>query len=387
MTQIDEIRLVTDLEPALLDRLARDGYARRRDGDLARALAAGPGRARPPRRSPVAVGSRRGALLTGGIAATAVAAAAVAVIAQAPPSRPHAPSSAASPPVGSSVTTTSARSFLLASAVHAANSPVGRGTYWYVKERDFGPTTAGAKEPKDAPGQPAARKKVAPPDNTAFGARLAYTEESWMGENRARTITNQDVVISFASPAGEAAWKAAGRPPLFTAYGFSDEPVTSNYHMSFHWGVGSAQLGWADLQRLTNPSALDAALRRMWSREPDKAGQFGTTSYSQYVFQWAGQLLTGPVQPAIRAAMYQLLAAQPGLVMAGMVTDPEGRAGIAVSDGTGDFLIVNQATAQAMAYGTGTLHQGEAITAGSVSGIEVYQDMGWTTQLGVVPPS
>src|SRR5580704_16081114 len=89
MTQIDEIRLVTDLEPALLDRLARDGYARRRDGDLARALAAGPGRARPPRRSPVAVGSRRGALLTGGIAATAVAAAAVAVIAQAPPSRPR----------------------------------------------------------------------------------------------------------------------------------------------------------------------------------------------------------------------------------------------------------------------------------------------------------
>jgi hypothetical protein len=70
-----------------------------------------------------------------------------------------------------------------------------------------------------------------------------------------------------------------------------------------------------------------------------------------------------------------------------MVTDPEGRAGIAVSDGTGDFLIVNQATAQAMAYGTGTLHQGETITAGSVSGIEVYQDMGWTTQLGVVPPS
>ncbi len=206
-----------------------------------------------------------------------------------------------------------------------------------------------------------------------------------MGEKRARTITNEDVAISFASPADEAAWKAAGEPPLFTASGFSDEPVTSDYHMSFHWGVGSAQLTWADLQRLRSASALDAALRRMWSRELDKAGQFGTTSYSQYVFQWAAQLLTGPVQPAIRAATYQLLAAQPGLVTIGVVTDPEGRTGVAVSDGAGDFLIINQATAQAMAYRTGTLHQGEVITAGSIPGIDVYQDMGWSTQLGVTP--
>ena len=388
MNQIDDMRLIADLEPALLNRLAEDGYARRRDGDLARALATGPGSVRPLRPSPVAGRRRRGALLTGGVAATAAAAAAVAVVAQAPASRPHTPSPAASSPAGpSSVTTTSARGFLLASALHAADGPAGSGTYWYVKERDFGPTTAGARESKNAPPKPAARKKVAPPEKSAFGARLAYTEESWMGENRARTITNEDVVISFASPADKAAWQAAGEPPLFTAYGFSDEPVTSDYHMSFHWGVGSAELSWADLQRLTSASALDAALRRMWSREPDKAGQFGTTSYSQYVFQWAGQLLTGPVRPAIRAATYQLLAAQPGLVTIGMVTDPEGRSSVAVSDGAGDFLIVNQATAQAMAYGTGTLHQGEVITAGSVSGIEVYQDMGWTTQLGVVPPS
>ena len=181
----------------------------------------------------------------------------------------------------------------------------------------------------------------------------------------------------------EAAWRAAGEPPLFTAYGFSHEPVTSDYHMSFHWGVGSAQLSWADLHRLSSASALDAALRRMWNREPDKAGQFGTTSYSQYIFQWAGQLLTSPAQPAIKAATYRLLAAQPGLVTVGTVTDPEGRSGAALSDGAGDFLIINQATAQAMAYGTGTLRQGEVVTAGSVSGIAVYESMGWTSQLGV----
>ena len=388
MNQTDEMRLVTDLEPAMLNRLAEDGYARHRDGDLARAVAEGPARGKQSRHSP-AGGRRRRALLTGGVAVTAAAAAAFAVVvaAQAPATRPHTPSSAASSPAGPSPVTTSARGFLLMSALRAADGPAGSGTYWYVRERDFVPTEAGSKEPGNAPPEPGARKKIAPPAKTAFGARLAYTEQSWMGENRARTITNEEVAISFASPADEAAWKAAGEPPLFTAYGFSDKPVTSDYHMSFHWGVGSAQFGWADLRRLTSAPALDAALRRMWNREPDKAGQFGTTSYSQYIFQWAGQLLTGPVQPAIRAATYRLLAAQPGLITVGTVTDPDGRSGVAVSDGAGDFLIINSATAEAMAYGTGTLRHGEVITAGSVSGIEVYQDMGWTTQLGVPPQS
>jgi hypothetical protein len=105
------------------------------------------------------------------------------------------------------------------------------------------------------------------------------------------------------------------------------------------------------------------------------------------VFQWASQLLTGPVRPAIKAAMYQLLAAQPGLVTVGSVTDPTGRGGVAVSDGAGDFLIVNPGTGQAMAYGTGTLHRGETITATTVPGIEVYQDMGWTDQPGAAPQS
>jgi hypothetical protein len=285
------------------------------------------------------------------------------------------------------VTTGSARGFLLASAVQAADSPVASGTYWYVKERAFEPTMAGSKQSGSAPTKPTRPKKLAPAKKTDFGARLAYTEQSWMGEYQSRTITNEDVAISFVSPAGEAAWKRAGEPPFFTAYGFSRNPVTSDYHMSFHWGVGSAQLGWAELQRLTSASALDAALLRMWNREPDKAGQFGTTSYSQYIFQWAGQLLTGPVQPAIKAATYRLLAAQPGLITVGTVTDPEGRTGVAVSEGTGDFMIINPATAQAMAYGTGTLHQGEVIRAGSVSGIEVYENMGWTAQLGVPPQS
>ena len=135
MKQIDEMRLVTDMEPAMLHRLAEDGYARHRDGDLARALAEGPGRAgsRAVHRSPAAGGaerwwprSRRGHC---GRCCRR----------RSGTRKPPAPAIAGGPSAG----TTSARGFLLVSAVHAAESPAGSGTYWYIKERDFGSTTAG----------------------------------------------------------------------------------------------------------------------------------------------------------------------------------------------------------------------------------------------------
>ncbi len=107
-----------------------------------------------------------------------------------------------------------------------------------------------------------------------------------MGRNQARTDHHEEVAVTFATPAGEAAWKAAGSPPLKTAYGTRRQTVTSDYHMSFHWGLGSAQVTWDDLRHLRTARQLDAALRRMWDREPDKSGQFGSTSYSEYVFEW-----------------------------------------------------------------------------------------------------
>ena len=43
MNRIDNpLKLVTDLKPAMLDRLAEEGYSRRRHDDLARAVAVGP---------------------------------------------------------------------------------------------------------------------------------------------------------------------------------------------------------------------------------------------------------------------------------------------------------------------------------------------------------
>jgi hypothetical protein len=376
MHQIDEMKLVTDLEPATFTVMAEEGYARRRDHDLARILTLAEDRARPTARR------RRVTSLTAGLTATAATAAAVAIVlAQAPAPRPVTHPRTGTPAVAAPV---SARAFLLTSAVQAAHTPAVSGAYWYIRTRDYATTVARPKESAVPPGETPAKKKILPKQRDDFGARLAYSEDSWMGRDRARTITNEDVAVTFATPAGEAAWKAAGSPPFLTAYGTSRQPVTSDYHMSFHWGPGSAQFTWDDLRHLRTAAQLDAALRRMFIREPDNFGQFGSTSYSEYIFEWTSQLLTAPVQPAIRAAIYQLLAAQPGLIDVGTVTVPDGRSGtgVAVSGGAGDFLIIDPATAQAVAWGTGTLHRGETITTASVSGLEEYETMGWTGQLG-----
>jgi hypothetical protein len=65
MNQTDEIRLVTDLEPGMLDRLAEDGSSRHRHGDLACAIAEGPA-PRQPAAPFTAGGRRRRALLADG---------------------------------------------------------------------------------------------------------------------------------------------------------------------------------------------------------------------------------------------------------------------------------------------------------------------------------
>jgi hypothetical protein len=376
MRKTDEMKLVTDLEPATLTTMAEDGYVRRRDNDLARILTPAEVPAWPAARR------RRVAPLTAGLTAAAATAAAVAVVlAQAPAPHSGTHPRAGQPAVAAPVT---ARAFLLTSAVQAARAPAVTGTYWYIRTRDYTTTAARPKEPAVPPGPAPAKKKILPKRRDDFGARLAYSEDSWTGRDRARTITNEDAAVTFATPAGEAAWKAAGSPPLMTAYGTSRQPVTSDYHMSFRWGLGSAQFTWDDLRHLRTAGQLDAALRRMWDREPDKYGQFGSASYSEYVFEWTAQLLTAPVQPAIRAAIYQLLAAQPGIINVGTVVVPDGRSGtgLAVSGGAGDFLIIDPGTAQAIAWGTGTLHQGETVAPASVSSLEEYQTMGWTSQLG-----
>jgi len=376
MNKIDEV--VADLEPGMLSRLAEDAYARNRHDDLARAAADArrPMTARPQGRWASLRKTRW--LPLAGAAAAVGAAATVAVALSLPAGSPPAGSRPAGhkAPPGRPAAAVSARTVLLAAAGAAAHAPAATGTYWYVKERNYGAAVAMAT------GAAAKRSKW-----LFFGATFGATEESWTGQSRARTIINEDLVITFESPADRARWVAAGKPPLFTPAGLgAHAPVTSDYAMTFRWGVGTHRLSLKEVQRLpVTASGLGKVLRNMWAHEPDKTGAVGLPrpSFGEYLVQWADALLTGPARPGTRAAIYRLLADQPGLPMVPGVTDPLGRTGVAVGDGGGDYLIIEPATARLLAYTGNPVHANSVLPPSA--GLAVYGTPGWTDQPGVAP--
>jgi hypothetical protein len=366
----DTLTVVADLQPTSLDRLAEDGYARRRAGDLAR-LTAEP--ARPGKRGMPGVLGRRRLVAASSVAGLAAAAAAVAAtVALTAPAAPGA--GTASPAAPLSV---DAHTVLLASARIAAHGPAATGTYWYVKERDFEPASPQKSD-----------KKFSRPTGAPYRAFFAATQETWFGQTSTRTTVNEDLAFNFASPADKARWQAAGSPKLSSPAGFGDRgPVTSDYNFGgYSYLIGALQVSLVKARTLPATAAgLGALLRDQWDKlsATQRAATVGfpRPTYAQYLYQVATALLTGPVTPGTRAAVYELLADQPGLSFTPHVADPLGRVGAAIGDGEGDYLIIDPATAMVLAQTTYPVHEGRAIPA-TAAGTEAYEAMGWTNHLG-----
>jgi hypothetical protein len=378
----DSLKVVADLQSASLDRLAEEGYARRRAGDLARLPSEPFGQGRRDRHLPV-VRVPRGRVLAAagaGLAAAAVAAAVILV-----PSAPGHP--AAGPGTQGKQGTPAAGlpAILLTAARVAAGRDAATGTYWYVKERDFEPTAppfAGKHRPKGTP----------PAKGPQFGASFAATQETWTGATRTRTIVNEKLVFSFATAADKARWQAAGEPRLANPSGAAGltGPATSNYDFGgYSYNIGAIKVSLASAAKLpTTPGKLDKLLRAAWNSldSQQRAATVGLPNpgYGQFLFQVAGALLTGPVAPGTKASVYELLAKQPGLTGPVKVIDPLGRAGTAIGDGSGDYLIIDPATADVLDLTTYPVHPGVTVTA-ALGGTEAYLAMGWTKQIGVPP--
>ncbi|MGD0555144.1 MAG: hypothetical protein ABSA93_09220 [Streptosporangiaceae bacterium] len=343
----DPLKVVFDLEPEILDSLTDDGYRRNRHDDLARMAAEGSARARKTRR----FAKPRWSLAAGGLAVAG--AVAVAVTGAFPAAR-----------------AASAHGFLMTKSVVAARSQPVTGTYWYVKKRDYEP--AALTKAFKAAGQ------------YVYSATYAATEESWTGLTQARTIVNEDPVYSFPSPADKSRWEADGEPPLSNEGG-PPVPVTSNYPMTLHWGVGSTQLTMAEMLKLpTTVGALEKVIMRMDLTEIGKPSTpvIVNSTFTDYLVQWADVLLSGPARPGTKASIYRLLADQPGLHLVTGVTDPLHRTGVAVGDGAGDYLVIDPETAQLLAYVSHPVKENSVISG---VGVEVYIATGWTSQLGVRP--
>lgn len=103
-------------------------------------------------------------------------------------------------------------------------------------------------------------------------------------------------------------------------------------------------------------------------------------SYAEYVFQVAGALLTGPVTPGTKAAVYGLLAKQPGLTAAEKITDPLGRVGTAIGNGSMGYLVINPATADVLDLTSAPVRPGATIPA-TQFGTQAYLSLNWTNRL------
>ncbi|RJL35378.1 CU044_5270 family protein [Bailinhaonella thermotolerans] len=370
--------LFAALRPAGLDELTAEAYGRRREGDLARALAS-PRGAAEGRRDPLpARPAWRLRLAVAGTAAAGLAAAAVvvpgAVGTGADPVPGGSGRAAATPAAPPRSVRLDARSVLLASATAAERASEETGAYWYRRERTF----ERIRFPGAGTGKPARRQEL------PYRAYAAHTQESWFardGGARSRTVTGQDVKVTFASEADEAAWRKAGSPELWRA-----ERSVNDYDMALKWLIGAHRMTMADLRALPRDEAgLEAELRRLHAAEKP-ADWDEVPDFPSYVWSTAQDLLAGPIRPATKAALYRVLARQDGIRAREHVRDPLGRTGVAVEttwdgeDGRRPArLIVDPGSGELLAFESRVSRTGEADLR------VAYADSGWSDSLGEPP--
>lgn len=157
--------------------------------------------------------------------------------------------------------------------------------------------------------------------------------EFWIapdGSGRLRETSGQ---ASFPSPAERAAWVAAGSPPLPKA----DQTLSEQF--------GKHQLSYLDFSGLPTDSKR---LRRLI--EARKVHGIGGPRGEAETFVLIGDMLRESyLSPALRAALYRVVAELPGVKLVGEVRDPVGRmgTGVAYTDrkrGTRHELIFNPGT-------------------------------------------
>ncbi len=382
----DPAKLFAALAPARLGELTDQAYARRREHDLARALASPQGRPATDRPAVPGGHRRHRRLVAGAAAAIAMAVAAMVAVPAAPPAPPgrQTPNATAAQPLDP-------RSVLLVSAKMAQHAPAATGRYWYTRQRRADLAIAAEGVPSDGL-QPPDGSRVPPqqPDHGRVARLLhVHTEETWAAVGAgdpSRVISNQDAKLVFASPADEANWKrisASGEPPwpADPQVRNVDGPLTVRI-LDMHPPLTMEQVRTLP----TGVAQLEVELRRLYRQRPLAEVNGTLPSFSVYLWDVASALLPAPVAPGSRAALYQVLAQQPDqdIRMVGRVTDPLGRQGVAFAwpDPAPDDphaqsrLIIDPGSGRLLAQ----VHVRGA--RDRLDGWTAYQAMGWTDRIG-----
>lgn len=186
--------------------------------------------------------------------------------------------------------------------------------------------------------------RVGPPGNRYLVLEVV-NKQYWAATNPrdGSPDMSQAVDVQAASPADEAAWKRDGSPRVWQDVGQETglaDPVASDgwlRPLSASSGKLTAMDAGYGLQPfLVGDQAFSLQQLQALPADPAKlktlllTGNDGGDA-ATYLFQTVPAVLEMPVTPAVRSALYKLLAAMPGVQSLGTVTDVAGRQGVAVA--------------------------------------------------------
>ncbi|WP_413753426.1 CU044_5270 family protein [Streptomyces sp. R-74717] len=318
-------------------------------------------RPRAPRTARATAQPRRaGRPLVSGLAlATAMAVAAVVITDTAPEKPGPAPSA----------TSGSGSQVLLAAASHVEQQPAGSGTYWYVEEH------LGSLH------------KV-PGKNYTVDVRTE--QRNWTAAAKNKQWSQLlDPGARPATKADQAAWKADGSP---TSWNLTGETVTyaGKGEIQHDAPGGTADIvtmGDLPLRLLAALPTDEKALRKRLFALVDKDYNAPEKILDRIVVDTAVQLATTlPSTPALRAAAYRLLAAEPGVRSLGDVKDHTGRTGYAVAlPGPYEHapelrLIFDKSTGMPLGTETVATRGGDGVSRGELLSYTTITSMKWTEE-------
>jgi hypothetical protein len=301
---------------------------------------------------------------------------------------------------GSALTGQPARGFLLAMSAKAAHSQAS-GRFWCQNEIQGTRGLIGAGDKEIAPawfnGKPAPAS--APPGYkyAIFGRSaevncLELPHGAWQGGTAA--FSYQSLGVRPASPADMAAWRRDGSPDHWKAWVGG---TVSTRPGKVIWGgpkSGDKSDGWG-VSLPSNPAKLRKLLLKDISLPQGQSvnilgytlGGGGSHPDSQ-LFSVATELMNSPVSPAVRAALYHVLAGIRDAQMRPGVTDPEGQTGTAVWFGKpgqlpGDYQLIDPATGRLIAEMGVSTRPVYGAPAGTVLYYSAWTSSGWTNHLPV----
>ncbi|MFD5233376.1 CU044_5270 family protein [Streptomyces qaidamensis] len=306
---------------------------------------------------------RVGRPLVTGLALASATAVAALVITDTAPERPG-PSSSATSESGSQI--------LLAAASHVERQPAGSGTYWYVEEHI------------------GSLHKV-PGKNYTIDVR---TEQRYWTAAAKNKYWSQSVDSGArpATKADEKVWKADGSPTSWKLTSETDGIVTyagkgEIGHDAPGGRADSVPYGEVPLRLLPTLPTDAKALRKRLSALVDKDYNAPERVLDQIVVSTARQLATSlPSSPALRAAAYRLLAAEPGVRSLGDVKDHTGRTGYAVAlprpyESAPEIrLIFDKLTGMPLGTETVATRSGGGVSKGELLSYTTITAMKWTDE-------